>query len=505
MKAPPELISYLRNNAEEIQEEWIDRASRLGPSYRTRTIGELQETITQSFRANWEAMATDSLTPLNTFVDFITKLRLEAGFTLSEVQKAFDLYRLILTARLFNEPPQQWHAQAANAINRCVSFQIHRFSDKFQSMHEQAIQRHADELEIVVAKRSRELATSQRRYKSLVEEINDGYLILDRGRIAFANQAFCRMHKALPSQILSQPIWNFIAEEDLERIKAVYRDVLTGKEMPRSLEYQRLAIDGSRGIIEIRARVVDLGEGPILIGICRDITARVAMEAKVREHERMAYVGHLTASLSHEIRNPLATIKLNLQILSRRKTSFRSDTDRLAMAESEVSRLEGILHQLLDLAKPLSPAPKPCNVNELVGGCLEVLRPQLDLRGLRVRRCLDPKFKTLNVDSGMLEQMLFNLMLNAMDAAGQSGHITVSTRIDQDGKACRISVRDNGPGMSSEELTQIFTPFFTGKIHGTGLGLSIVKRQAQAHGGTVEVVSKPGQGAKFTLLMKSLS
>lgn len=505
MRAPAELIKYLRNNAAEIQEHWIDRASRLGPNYRTRAISELQETIGQSYTANMEAMDYDSLAPLNSFVDFITKLRLEAGFALSEVQKAFDLYRLILTGRLFDEPSRQWHAQAASAINRCVSFQIHRFSDKFQSMHEQAIQRHADELERVVAKRSRELATSQQRYKTLVEEINDGYLALDRGRIAFANKAFCRMHKALPEQVLSQPIWNFIAEEDLERVKAVYRGVLTGQEMPRSLEYERLAVDGSRGITEIRSRVVDLGEGPILIGICRDITERVAMEAKVREHERMAYVGHLAASLSHEIRNPLATIKLNLQILSRRKTAHDSDTDRLVMAESEVSRLEGILHQLLDLAKPLSPKPKPSDVNKVICACLEILSPQLEQRGLRVRRCLDQGLKTLNLDQGMLEQMLFNLMLNAMDAVGQSGHITVSSKAGRNGKSCRIGVKDNGPGMNQEELAQIFTPFYTGKTHGTGLGLSIVKRQAQTHGGSVEVVSKPGQGAKFTILLKSLS
>lgn len=505
MRAPPELITYLEHNAEEIQEIWVDRASRLGPGYRKRTIGELQQTIAQSYQANMDAMAIDSVEPLNEFVEFITKLRLEAGFALSEVQKAFDLYRRILIARLFEEPPAQWHTQAASAINSCVSYQIHRFSDKFQSMHEQAIQQHADDLERTVAIRSQELAASQHRYRTLVEEINDGYLALDQGRIAFANKAFCKMHKASPEQVLSQPVWKFVAEKDRERVRTVYQNLLYGRDVPRSLEYERLAIDGSRGITEIRSRVVDLGEGPILIGVCRDITARVAMEAKVREHERMAYVGHLAASLSHEIRNPLATIKLNLQILSRRKSAYGSDTDRLGMAVSEVSRLEGILHQLLDLAKPLSPAPRLSDVNEIVKGCLEVLRPQLDQRGVRVRRSLDPNPKMLNVDCGMLEQMLFNLMLNAMDAAGQSGHITVSTKVDQDAKACHISVRDNGPGMGEDELSQIFTPFFTGKTHGTGLGLSIVKRQAQAHGGTVDVESKPGQGAKFTISIKSLS
>lgn len=505
MKAPPELIEYLQSSTDEIQEIWVDRASRLGPGYRKRTISELQQTIAQSFQANMDAMAMDSVEPLNEFVEFITKLRLEAGFALSEVQKAFDLFRTILIARLFEEPPAPWHRKAASAINSCVSYQIHRFSDKFQSMHEEAIQQHADDLELQVAKRSQELAASQHRYRTLVEEINDGYLALDQGRIAFANKAFCKMHKARPEQILSQPVWKFVAEKDRERVRTVYQNLLYGRDVPRTLEYERLAIDGSRGVTEIRSRVVDLGEGPILIGVCRDITARVAMEAKVREHERMAYVGHLAASLSHEIRNPLATIKLNLQILSRRQAEHGSDNDRLGMAVSEVSRLEGILHQLLDLAKPLSPAPRLSDVNEIVRGCLEVLSPQLDQRGVRVRRSLDSELKMQSVDGAMLEQMLFNLMLNAMDAAGPSGHITVSTGLDKDGDACRISVRDNGPGMTQEELEQIFTPFFTGKTHGTGLGLSIVKRQAQAHGGTVEVESKPGRGAKFTLLLKSLT
>ncbi len=500
---PRELVAYLRANAEEIVEQWVHEAARLGPNYRKRSLGELQDTISQSFNANLESITLGEAAPLDDFVEFITALRLEASFGLSEVQKAFDLFRIIVSERLCRQAAPPWLGPALSAVNRCVSYQIHRFSDKFQAMHQAAIQRHARELEIKVEERSRELENSQRRYKTLVEEINDGYFAVVEGRIAFANRAFCKMHKAGANQVLSQTFAHFVAESDRQRVDRAYRDILEGREVPRNLEYQRLALDGSQGPTEIRSRVVDLGQGPMLIGICRDITARVAMEKKVRESERMAYLGQLAASLSHEIRNPLSTINMNLQIMGRKPYLEPVDRERLDMAVSEVSRLERLLRQLLDLSKPLTPAAAPMDLNHLVSDCAKLLAPELAKRGIRVRRRLDRSLPPIRADRGMLEQALINLMLNAMDALTHGGHISLGTKAVQTaaGPGCELWVRDNGSGLGGDELPGIFTPFFTKKPHGTGLGLTNVKRIAEAHGGKVSVSGAPGKGARFTLLL----
>lgn len=501
LRGPGEFIVYLTENAEEILDEWVQEAARLGPNYRKRSLAELQDTITQSLVANIGSMAQGSLAPLDHFVEYITALRLEAGFGLSEVQKAFDLFRILVTERLCQGPSPPWLGGALSAMNVCVSYQIHRFSDKFQAMHQAAMERHARELTRKVDQRGRELEESRLRYKTLVEEINDGYFAVVKGRVAFANQAFCKMHKARPNQVLSQLFARFVGESDRERVARAYREVMAGRAVPRFLEYHRLSMDGGLNPTEIRGKVVDLGKGPMLIGICRDITERAAMEQKVRDNERMAYVGELAASLSHEIRNPLSTINMNLQIMGRKPYLKPLDRERLDMAASEVSRLEGLLRQLLDLSKPLAPKMEPMDLNALVKECGKLLAPRLDKQGIRVRRFLARDLPPLVADRGMLEQALINLLLNAMDALGHGGRITLGSKLAPAGGQAAIQfwVQDSGPGLTPEEINAIFDPFVTKKPHGTGLGLTNVKRIAEAHGGVVEVQGNPGGGARFTL------
>jgi PAS domain S-box-containing protein len=417
------------------------------------------------------------------------------------VQKAFDLYRVLLTPRVLAVLPPRQAARSLAAINACVSYQIHSFSDRFQSMHELAIRRHAQNLEQEVELRNQELAASRKRYKSLVEEINDGYFVVRGLRIEFVNRSFCAMHAGQPDQLLGRHFLNLVARPDRPRVTRSWRDLMTGRPQPKALEYQRQGLNGLGGATEVRARVVDLGQGPVLIGICRDISQRVAMELRVRENQRMADLGQLTASLSHELRNPLATIKMNLQLLQRRTEISPPDQERLGLAVGEMTRLEGILRQLLDAAKPLTPECEPVEVNHLVADCLKLLQPQLSERGQRIRRRLDPGLGRVSLDRGMLEQALINLLLNAMDAAGPGGHITVSSQPlpGEVATGCLLAVRDNGPGLDPAEQEKVFTPFFTRKGHGTGLGLTNLARIAKAHGGAVKVRSRPGRGAKFIL------
>lgn len=500
-RAPQSLLDYLESVRREFVDLWVRRATELGPHYQRRSRMELQATIGQSYQANLTAMAQGDPEVLDMFVAFITRLRLEAGFPLSEVQRAFDLFRVLLTPRIMDTLDPADAAQALAAVNACVSYQIHSFSDRFQHMHEAAICNHARDLEQEVAARSRDLAASRLRYKTLVEEINDGYFMVQGMRITFANHAFCAMHAASADQMLSTNFLRLVARPDRRKVAKSYRDLLAGRLRPKALEYQRLGLNGEQAATEIKARMVDLGRGPVLIGICRDISYRVAMELKIREHQRMAYVGQLTASLSHELRNPLSTIKMNLQMLERRPALAGPDRERLGLAVGEVTRLEGILRQLLDVAKPLVPDFQPVKVNRLVSDCLALLAPQLAERGLKLRRVLEPGLGRLNLDPGMVEQALINLLLNAMDAAGRGGHITVtSSRLPQaQGPGCTLSVRDNGPGLTPEDMDRIFTPFFTRKGQGTGLGLTNVARIAKAHNGAIKVESRPGQGAKFIL------
>lgn len=498
---PHRMLIWLQQYRHEIIEEWVDRVQRVSGFYGRRPRQELLSTVTEAFEADLEALALGRLHRMERFIDFITKKRLEAGFPLSDVQKAFELFRFIVVRRLKNQGLLDLLADSIDSVNACLSFTIHRFSDHFQDMHQMAIRRHAQNLEKEIGIRTAELAASERRYKTLVEEIHDGYFVIQDERIVFANRSFCRMHGADLEQILGRPFLDFVSPDCRDRVLESYKGLLHGKPIEGQLEYNRLGCLPEKSATEIRARVVDLGQGPMMIGICRDISDRVAMEAKVRENERMAYVGHLTASLSHEIRNPLSAVKMNLQILSRKLDLDGFDLRRLEITVHEVSRLEGILRQLLDTARPLNIVTTAVDLAGLVKGCVDLMEPEAAEKDVTMVQLHPKRLPLAHLDAGKLEQAVINLLLNAIEAAPSGSRVTVWTKASRVRRnhALELGVRDNGPGIAPEQRPHLFTPFYTSKSQGTGLGLSNVKRIVEAHSGEVVVRSRKGRGATFVL------
>jgi signal transduction histidine kinase len=262
----------------------------------------------------------------------------------------------------------------------------------------------------------------------------------------------------------------------------------------------RLTKDGSRFPTEIMAKITRYENRLSSIGICRDITDRVKMEQRVREAERMAYVGQITTSLSHEIRNPLSAVNMNLQILKKNPQLHGNDRRRIDISAREVVRLERILKELLDFAKPLQVEMLPSQINQILSACVELLEMRLKEGNLFAITAFDSALPETMADGEKLGQAFINLLLNAIEASPCEGKIVVKSRYDQSGKApwAGVFVQDQGPGVPRENMDEIFKPFFTTKTKGTGLGLANVKRIVDAHGGRVEVKnSRPGGGAAF--------
>lgn len=499
--APTLILRWLANERQECIREWVDRLSTLSASYRKRPRVELLSTVSEAFEANIECLSQARLARINQFIDYITQLRLESGFPLSDVQKAFELFRFIVARRLTHQRRLKLLALATESLNGCLAHTIHRFSDRFQHMHERSIREHARNLEREIAVRTKELSESERRYKTLVEGINDGYFVIQDERIVFANQAFCRMHGTTLEKTLGQPFLHFVAPEWRDRLREAYRDAATGRSVTSTIEYARLGSAPEASATEIKARVADLGQGPVIIGICRDISERVAMEQKVRESQHLAYVGHLTASLSHELRNPLSSIKMNLQILSPRMELEAFDQRRMEIIVREVSRLECILRQLLDTARPVTVDLTEVNVKDLVRGCVVLMEPRAHENGLKIVRRHSQDISSLLLDGDKVQQALINLLLNAIEVSPEDSHVTVFAKsvYKEDARFLELGVRDCGSGIEPEMMPHLFSPFVTSKAHGAGLGLSNVKRIVEAHGGTVRVTSRRGRGAAFTM------
>jgi two-component system, NtrC family, sensor histidine kinase HydH len=228
---------------------------------------------------------------------------------------------------------------------------------------------------------------------------------------------------------------------------------------------------------------------------------------RAQMHEKLAAVGTMTAGLSHEIRNPLNAAALQLTVLERRISRLPSDAqgplnEPLHLVRDEIRRLDHILEDFLQFARPREFVPKPVDVHVVLTKVLDLLEGEMDRRGLRLERRLGDVPRVAG-DEERLRQVVMNLALNAIDASPRGAILSVSCEVDDeappDAPGVAIHVDDAGPGVVHDVRDRIFEPFFTTKASGSGLGLSIVHAIVTQHGGTISVGDAPGGGARFTL------
>lgn len=217
----------------------------------------------------------------------------------------------------------------------------------------------------------------------------------------------------------------------------------------------------------------------------------------------------LTGALAHEIRNPLSTLKLNLQLLAedwRDESVAESDVrrrslSRLDLLRTEADRLSHTLDDFLKFASPHEPALERANVNHIVQDLVDFFSPQAEASRVRVRVSLESSELIAHIDRRLLKQALLNLMLNAQEAMTDGGELILRTRRSPDGRHAFIDVADTGPGIPAEQIDKVFTAFYSTKKRGTGLGLPTAKSIIREHRGTLQVHNEPGRGCCFTIAL----
>lgn len=497
------LSTFFNANRDEIIGRWVELLKTdVGPQYAARPRRELLGTVSKAYDAEVDVIISSDYEKINGFITEITKMRLEAGFRLSDVQKAFELFRRLVIDLLIHETTLAEFSDSVVRMNDCLNYTIHRFSDYFQAMHEKKILEHNRLLEAEIRARTAELVESELNYKTLVEEINDGYFVVQNKAIVFANQAFCNMHGYDLKEALGGNFSDFVAPEDREKIVALHKEGLDEQTPPRTFEYLRLTKKKETFPTEIQSKVARYDNIVSRIGICRDITNRVRMEKKVRESERMAYIGQITTSLSHEIRNPLSAIKMNLQILKKNPQIMGNDQRRIDISAKEVNRLERILEEVLDFAKPLQIKTGRVDINAVVLASLELLDMKFAEAGINTITDLDWKLPEIQADGEKLGQALINILLNALEASSYGSKVEILTTLGSgSGNEVEIRLADEGHGIARQHASDIFKPFFTTKSSGTGLGLSNAHRIIDAHGGRIDVGNRPIPGAFFKIIL----
>jgi signal transduction histidine kinase len=225
---------------------------------------------------------------------------------------------------------------------------------------------------------------------------------------------------------------------------------------------------------------------------------------QIRQLDRLAKAGTLAASLAHEIKNALVAGRTFVDLLLEKN----SDEELVQIVRRENGRIDSIVSRMLRFASITTPALSTLAVHQVLEHALRLVQPQLAEKSIVLESAFEAEPDTAKGDEYELQQGFVNLLLNALDALSENGVLRVTTdtvtEVSAGTRQLRISIRDNGVGISQEHMSHLFEPFFTTKAAGTGLGLVITRRIIQEHGGTISVQSAPGQGTTFTVLLPAL-
>ena len=224
-----------------------------------------------------------------------------------------------------------------------------------------------------------------------------------------------------------------------------------------------------------------------------------AFEQNLRRLDQLASLGMLSASMAHEIKNGMVAIKTFVDLLAQKN----EDAELTAVAGRELQRINAIVTQMMRIASPKSASFATVRVHDLLDRSLQLLQHQSGEKMISVRRNFQAVPDTVRGDDAQLQQVFLNLLLNAIEAMGANGELTVTTEA-ADGGQLKIQIRDTGTGIAPEHLARLFEPFFTTKKNGTGLGLTISKRIALEHQGTIEVQSEIAKGSTFMLSLPAV-
>ena len=225
-----------------------------------------------------------------------------------------------------------------------------------------------------------------------------------------------------------------------------------------------------------------------------------ALERRAVQAERLAEIGSLTGGLAHEIKNPLSTVQLNLQLLREDlvpdNPAYSRLVSRLDTVHRETTRLREILDDFLRYAGRIELDRKPTELNALLEELVDFFAPQAQLQRVQLRLKKNPTPLVANVDPKLIKQAVLNLLINGLQAIPPGGGELILS-LAQQGKHAVIDVIDTGTGIPPEQVANIFTAYYTTKKHGTGIGLAMAKRIAMEHGGDIGVRSEVGKGSDF--------
>ena len=339
--------------------------------------------------------------------------------------------------------------------------------------------RMVDALELrdqALTERAEELARLSRHLGSVLDSLEDSLFVVEDGLVTLANPASLARFAVRTHAPPPEPLAPFIAALGVH--------------------------DHRDGSSEFEVRVMPFGSGGVIVVVADVTLQRRALEQLARS-ERLALIGQMLAQITHEVRNPLNAMSLNAEMLAEEIEALDPDkktdaNELLATIAGEIDRLTAVTAHYLQLARRPKATLSPEDLGELLSDVVRLVHAELNRAGVSITLDLED-LPLQRVDGNQLRQALLNVLRNAVEA----GSHTLVLALRHLGDEIHLSLQDDGPGMTPSVVERAFDPFFSTKAKGTGLGLAITRQILEDHGGRIEVISAPGQGALITMIIPS--
>jgi len=339
------------------------------------------------------------------------------------------------------------------------------------------------------------LSASEKKYRQLFEESSDAIIIAYPQTRMFVdcNKKALEISGYSREELLSMRADQLHPEDRVNETMEAFKKQAAG--MKIAVESEILTKDKKRVAVSINTSVVEIDGKLCLMGVFRDITERMKIEAT----QRLTQLGELVSDMAHEVNNPLMIISGNAQLCLMEDIKPPIVKENLGVIIDQCSRAKTIIERLLAFSKPSKGELKDVDINAVVDLSAKLLEHQYSLINIKIIKSYQPQLPIISIDEKQIQEVLVNIIKNAAEAMPGGGMITIVT--SQEGQSLRIDITDTGEGISDEAMKKMFVPFFTTKEKGTGLGLPVCYGIIKVHGGELKFNSEVGKGTTATILL----
>ncbi len=350
------------------------------------------------------------------------------------------------------------------------------------------------------------LRKAEWRFRTLFRAAPDAVLtVFESGRIREANDAVHDIFGVHPVQMVGRTLDEFVAPEDVERLRTELAWVRRGAPSRLELRVRHGMGEGATvRIVQLAARLLPEADPPQVLLLGRDMTSEREMRVRLAETERLAAVGELVAGVAHEVNNPLCTISAFGQLLQRDDALGPEQRESVDVICSETQRASQVLRDLLTFARRSEGENATIQINDIVERTMRLRLYEMDSLGITAKYDLAADLPLTRGDPRQIQQVLLNLVVNAIQAMEPQGGGALSLRSFEEGGYVVLEVSDTGPGIPEKVRAHVFEPFYTTKSSGTGLGLSVSYGIVASHGGEISIAKSDADGTTFRIALPPL-